>query len=157
MLKQTLLTFFLLSAFWGFAQKKDSLNSVSVPFAIIENAPIFPGCERLDKNLHKLCLQNQINKHVAANFNINIANTLNLKPGKKRVIVIFLIAADGHVKNVKARGPHKKLEEEGIRVISSLPKMTPGMNLKNPVGVKYTLPIALMVDKKENKESDLKN
>lgn len=71
--------FFVLSV----AQEKDTINiSQGIPFVIIEKAPRYPGYETLRQNLHKLCLQNQISKHVAQNFNMPIADSLNLKPGK---------------------------------------------------------------------------
>lgn len=155
MTKYVLITLCLFCSFLGFSQEKDSVISETVDFIIIENPPIFPGCEKLDNKLQKMCLQNQIQKHIGNNFNTGLANSLNLEPGKTKLIVVFEIASDGNVKNVKATGKHKKLEEEGLRVINSLPKMTPGFHEGNAVGVKFTLPITLMVDKKmEGKISD---
>jgi len=45
-----------------------------------------------------------------------------------------------------ARGPHARLEKEAIRVVELLPDMTPGKQRGRPVGVKYTLPITLVVE-----------
>lgn len=152
-MKRILLIFlFTLGTTLLFSQEKDTTKTETVTFAIIENPPVFPGCEKLDKPLQKMCLQNQIAKHVAKNFNTGMANTLGLDPGKKRIFVVFLIAADGKVKNIRARGPHTALEAEGMRVIKLLPIMTPGTQKGTPVGVKYTLPITLLVDKKPQKE-----
>ena len=39
------------------------------------------------------------------------------------------------------RGVEKSLDEEAIRVISSMPKWNPGTINGTPVKVKYTLPI----------------
>ena len=126
-----------------------------IPFAIIEDVPIFPGCEKLDKHLQKMCFQNKLGKHVGINFNTGLANELNLDNGKKRVYIIFKIDKKGNIVDVKARGPHKKLEMEGLRVIKLLPQMTPGKLRGKPIGVKYTLPITLLVEgKKENKDSN---
>ncbi len=128
-------------------------ESEDMPFAIIEDAPIFPGCEKLDKNLRKMCMQNQIKKHVAANFNVDLANDLGLDSGKKRVYVVFKIDKNGDVVDLRARGPHKRLEMEAMRVAKLLPKMTPGKHRGKPVGVKYTLPITLLVEgTKENED-----
>lgn len=147
MVKCFLITIFLLNSFFGFSQDQVSIKSDYVLIKDIENAPIYPECEKLDKNLQKLCLQNQIQKFIVHNFDTNLANTLGLEPGKKRLYVTFLIASDGLIKKVKARGPHKLIEDEGIRVISNLPKMTPGLQKGKPINVKYTIPITFMVEK----------
>jgi len=129
-----------------------------IPFAIIEDAPIFPGCEKLDKNLQKMCLQNQISKHVAANFNVDLANEIGLDAGKKKVYVVFKIDKNGTIVDLRARGPHKRLEMEAMRVVKLLPQMTPGKLRGKPVGVKYTLPIILLVeDNKINEENKTPN
>ncbi|MDY7396276.1 energy transducer TonB [Aureibaculum sp. 2210JD6-5] len=154
MIKYFLIIFCAFSTFFVFSQEKekDTTNNETISFAIIEDAPIFPGCEKLDKKLQKTCLQNQIQKHVAKNFNTKLANEVGLEPGKTRMYVIFQIASDGIVKDVRASGEHEILEKEGIRVISSLPKMTPGLHKGKPVGVNYSLPIVLMVAKKMEDE-----
>lgn len=148
MIKYFIITICVFYTFLSFSQENSTTKSETVGFTIIETPPIFPGCENVEKKLQKTCLQNQIVKHVSKNFNTKLANEVGLEPGKTRIYVIFEIAADGTIKNAKARGEHKKLEEEGIRVINSLPKMTPGYHEGNAVAVKYTLPIVLMVDKK---------
>ncbi|WP_117881798.1 energy transducer TonB [Aureibaculum luteum] len=115
-----------------------------VPFAIIEDAPIFPGCKG-NKAALKKCLQEKIMKHVGKNFDVNLTNELGLEAGKKRVIVLFSIDRTGNISKVQARGPHARLEKEAIRVVNSLPKMIPAKQRGIPVGVKYTLPITLEV------------
>jgi protein TonB len=58
------------------------------------------------------------------------------------VIVQFIINEDGSVSNVETKNVlYKSLEEEAIRVISSMPKWNPGTINGNPVKVKYTIPI----------------
>ena len=127
----------------------DSLISenvdVDLPFAVIENVPVFPGCEGTEEEL-KVCIQENITNHVAKNFNSGLAKTLGLKPGIKRVFVIFKINKEGNITDVRARAPHENLEEEAVRVVSSLPKMIPGKYGGQAVGVKYSLPIAFKVD-----------
>ena len=115
-----------------------------VPFAIIEEAPIYPGCKG-NKQVLKECLQEKINKHVLKYFNSEIAQELGLKAGKKKVYVQFKIDKTGEIVNIRARGPHSRLEKEAIRVVKLLPKMTPGKQRTKPVGVSYTLPITLVV------------
>ncbi|HBK70418.1 MAG TPA: hypothetical protein DDZ39_01975 [Flavobacteriaceae bacterium] len=164
MKKITLLLLFTLSSFLFFAQETETIEEEvievveeesepeDIPFAVIEDVPIFPGCEKLDKNLRKMCMQNQISKHIASNFNTSLANELGLSSGKKRVYVIFKIDKSGNIVDLKARGPHKRLEMEALRVVKLLPQMVPGKLRGKPVGVKYTLPIILLVEGDKKKE-----
>ncbi|MBT8317588.1 MAG: BlaR1 peptidase M56 [Lutibacter sp.] len=116
----------------------------SVPFAIIEEVPIYPGCEGNKEQL-RVCLQEKITELVASNFNSKMANELGLKAGVSRIFVLFKIDKDGTITEVKARAPHKELQEEAIRVINLLPKMVPGKQKGENVAVKYSLPIAFKV------------
>ena len=54
-----------------------------IPFAIIEEAPVYPGC-RGNKDKLRQCLQDKINKHVTKYFDHNLAQEIGLTPGKKR-------------------------------------------------------------------------
>ncbi len=125
-------------------QTQDYSNAKEVPFAVIEQAPVFPGCED-DENLKK-CLQESISNHIAKNFNPSIAKPLGLEAGKKKVYVLFTIDKNGNITDAKARGPHELLEEEALRVIKGLPMMQPGEQDGKKVGVKYTVPISLVVE-----------
>ena len=116
-----------------------------VPFAIIENVPVYPGCKGTNEQKKK-CMVEKITKHVNRKYNTGLAGDLGLEPGKKRVYVQFKIDNTGKVTNVMARGPHARLEKEAIRVVELLPDMTPGKQRGRPVGVKYTLPITLVVE-----------
>lgn len=116
-----------------------------VPFAIIENVPVYPGCKGTNAQKKK-CMVEKITKHVGRKYNTGLASDLGLSPGKKRVYVQFKIDRTGKITDVRARGPHKRLEKEAIRVVSLLPDMTPGKQRGRPVGVKYTLPITLVVE-----------
>lgn len=115
-----------------------------IPFAIIEDPPVFPGCTGT-KEEKKKCLQEKISQHVAKNYNTNLSKDLGLAPGKKKVYVIFKIDKNGHVSNARARGPHARLEKEALRVVNLLPTLTPGKQRGIPVGVSYTLPITFHV------------
>lgn len=116
-----------------------------VPFAIIEEVPTYPGCKGNNAE-KKACLQEKIEKLVANNFNTGLANELGLAPGKKKVYVMFKIDKNGNVTDIQARGPHARLEKEAVRVVEKIPQMTPGKQRNRPVGVKYTLPITLVVE-----------
>ncbi len=117
-----------------------------VAFVVIENVPIFPGCRGSNSEL-RACFSDQIAKFVAEKFNIELATDLGLTPGSiQKIFVVFKIDKNGNITDINARAPHKKLQEEAIRVINLLPKMTPGMQRGKPVGVKYGLPIVFKVE-----------
>lgn len=117
-----------------------------VAFVVIENVPIYPGCKGSNSEL-RACFSDQIAKFVAEKFNIELASDLGLTPGSiQKIFVVFKIDKNGNITDINARAPHKKLQEEAIRVINLLPKMTPGMQRGRPVGVKYGLPIVFKVE-----------
>jgi periplasmic protein TonB len=116
-----------------------------VPFAIIENAPIYPGCENMSKAEQKKCLSESITKLVNKKFNVDLAADLGLTPGKKRIFVMFKIDNTGKVVGIRARAPHARLEKEAVRVVSLIPRMIPGKQRGRAVGVKYSLPIVFNV------------
>ena len=47
---------------------EDDFEDVDVPFAVIEDVPIYPGCEKVPKSQRRACFQEQINKHIRKNF-----------------------------------------------------------------------------------------
>ena len=117
-----------------------------VPFIVIENVPVFPGCKGNREELRD-CFSVKMNKFISKKFNTNLASDLGLDSGSiQRIFVIFKIDKKGNIVNIEARAPHKKLKEEAIRVVKLLPKMMPGRQRGKPVGVKYGLPIVFKVD-----------
>jgi len=116
-----------------------------VPFTIIEQVPTFPGCKG-NKEALKKCFNKKMQKHFVRKFDSDLPNELGLSPGKKRIIMLFKIDKNGNISDIKARAPHPKLQQEAVRIIKLLPKMTPGMQRGKPVGVKYTLPMRIDVE-----------
>ena len=114
-------------------------EEVEVPFATIEDVPIFPGCEGKSRKAMKDCFQEKIQEHVVKNFKYpETALELGIQG---RVSVIFLIDANGFTTRIRSRGPDKILEKEAERIIGLLPKMTPGKQRGKPVKVSYAIPI----------------
>ncbi len=116
-----------------------------VPFILIENAPIFPGCEgETTEEGKRECFQEMMLKHIRKNFKYpEDAQELGLQG---RVSVIFTVQKDGSIGNVMLRGPHKSLEKEAARIISKLPKLTPGKQRGTPVKVPYSIPITFKLN-----------
>ncbi|WP_372792746.1 energy transducer TonB [Lutibacter sp.] len=116
-----------------------------VPFLVIENVPIFPGCSGNNTEL-RACFSSEMSKFVSKRFNAELASDLGLPQGStQRIFVLFKIDKNGNIADIQARAPHKKLQEEAIRVINLLPNMTPGRQRGRPVGVRYGLPIVFKV------------
>ena len=114
-------------------------ENVDVPFAVIEDVPVFPGCEGLSKSKTKECFQNKVQEHVIKNFNYpEEALQLGIQG---RVSVIFVIDSKGITTGLRSRGPDKILEQEAERIIRLLPKMQPGKQRGKPVRVAYAVPI----------------
>ncbi len=125
--------------------KEINNETVEVPFSVVDEVPVFPGCEALANNeVRKKCMSRNIAMHVNRNFNTKLADSLGLK-GRQRINVIFKINKEGDVTGVRSRAAHPALEAEAIRVIKLLPKMKPGVNNGKKVIVPYSLPIIFKV------------
>ncbi len=119
-------------------------EEIIVPFAIIENAPIFPGCESATTNEErKACFQRMVQAHVSKEFTYP-PSALELGI-TGRVFVQFYIDTKGNVTSIRTRGPDKLLETEAARIIASLPSMKPGQQRGKAVKVPYSIPINFMI------------
>ncbi len=120
-------------------------NGDNVPFAVIDQVPVFPGCEDLGSNeAQKKCMSDKITDYVNKNFNTGLGKELKLS-GTNRIIVQFKIDKNGNIADARARAPHPALEEEALRVINGIPQMKPGKQDGEEVGVMYSLPIVFQV------------
>lgn len=136
-----------------------------VPFAIIEDVPVFPGCESESNSKDKkICINRMMRKHIITHFDVDLVNCLEtemvynkeknideekckpvLSRGKKVIYIQFKIDQYGEVVDITVRAPHPRLEDEGRRIAELLPKMIPGRLKGKPVKVGYTLPITFNV------------
>lgn len=114
-------------------------EDVEVPFAIIENVPVFPGCEKGSNQDKIACFQEKLKAHISKHFKYpQSALDLGIQG---RVSVLFTIDANGKISSIKSRGPDQVLEKEAERIIGLLPNMTPGKQRGRPVKVTYAVPI----------------
>ncbi|AZQ44310.1 energy transducer TonB [Nonlabens ponticola] len=130
------------------AKKKTTIDTslTTVPFAIIERVPVYPGCDANQTNLElKACMQDAVSAHVSNEFDTDIA-TLTGILGKISIRVQFKIDDTGKVVDVHAKSINPILEEEAIRVVSSITQMQPGEQKGVPVSVVYALPIIFYVE-----------
>ena len=110
-------------------------------FQVVESQPVFPGCEKEpNKQAKYICFQKKIGKHIKKNFRYpEIAKEMGIQG---RVIVQFVIAKDGKIKDVKIlRGVDKNLDKEALRIVSKIPSMSPAKQRGKPVPVSFMVPI----------------
>lgn len=114
-------------------------EDADIPYSVIEDVPIYPGCENVARSKRRNCFQDQLNKHIRENFRYpEIAQEMGIQG---RVYTQFIIDKDGSITNIEVRGPDINLEREAKRIISLLPKMTPGYQRGKPVRVPFSTPI----------------
>ncbi len=115
-------------------------EEIVVPFAIIENVPVFPGCEIYDTQAQrKECFNQKVQEHIRDNFQYP-PDALEMHI-TGRVYVQFVIDSQGRISNIEKRGPDRLLEKEAVRIMSLLPQVKPGQQRGRSVSVRYSIPI----------------
>lgn len=119
-----------------------------IPFAQVENVPVFPGCE--DASDARACFQEKMQQHISKNF--RYPQEAQERGIQGRVSILLLIDDEGYITNIATRGPDKSLEDEAVRIISRLPQMKPGNHNGKNVNVPFSIPISfrLSTEKKGN-------
>lgn len=141
---------------------ESEMTKEDVPFAVIEEVPVYPGCKGNDNIELKKCMSENISAYINKHFNMKRIAALDLPPKTYRTAVQFKIDKQGKVVGVRARAEHPEIEKEAVRVVSNLPKMIPGKQKGEPVGVLYSLPMVFkveqptIVDKKSRKRKSKK-
>ncbi|PIB38728.1 M56 family metallopeptidase [Maribacter sp. 4G9] len=119
-----------------------SLKTNIIPFAELDEVPIFPGCENTEDK--RACFNEKMQSHISKNFNYPKEALEQGIEGK--VSVMFTIASDGNIVDIKKRGSHQLLEAEVERIISRLPQMKPGKSEGKAVNVPYSIPVVFKLD-----------
>ncbi|CAI8350130.1 MAG: Uncharacterised protein [Bacteroidota bacterium] len=118
-------------------RKKSSKRKKTNIKNVIEEVPIFPGCET-EKN-KRLCFQDSMMEHISENFKYPILAQQNNIKG--RVFIQFIVDRHGSIINIKTRGSSPHLQAEAYRLAKLLPKMTPAKQNGKPVAVPFSIPI----------------
>ncbi len=87
----------------------------------------------------RVCFNTKMQEHIRKNF--RYPKKAQRKGLQGKVYVMFKINEKGKVSNIRTRGPHYLLEEEGKRIIQLLPKIKPGTINGNAVNVPFSIPI----------------
>lgn len=113
----------------SFAQGTDTGNEI---FTIVEEQPQFPGGD--------MALSQYLRN------NLKYPETARVAKVEGAVFVSFVVEIDGTVSNIKiVKGLHPDCDAEVIRVISEMPKWSPGKQKGKPVRVQFTLPVRFML------------
>ncbi|GLB50676.1 energy transducer TonB [Neptunitalea lumnitzerae] len=124
--------------------EEEEVIVADVPFTVIEDKPMFPGCEKKPKNKQAECFKEKLDDHVRKNFEYpEIAREMGIQG---RVYVNFRINKDGTITVLGTRGPDKNLEKEANRIINSLPKLIPGKQRGQPTPVTFAYPIVFKLN-----------
>lgn len=120
-----------------------------VPFNNVEEAPLFKSCEKVAIANQKKCFNTAIYEHI--NKNLYYPKEAYDNSIQGRVLVQFVIDKTGEVTDLNIRTPYQGelLEEEARRIISKLPKFTPGKHNGKTVKVKYGVPISFKIPGKK--------
>ena len=111
----------------GYGEQKSADTSGQV-FAIVEKMPQFPGGEKA------------INEFISKTLQYPVIAQENGIQGK--VVCSFIINQDGSVTDAEVvSGVDSSLDREALRIVSAMPKWTPGTQRGKAVRVKYTMPV----------------
>lgn len=111
----------------GYGEQKSADTSGQV-FAIVEKMPQFPGGEKA------------INEFISKTLQYPVIAQENGIQGK--VVCSFIINQDGSVTDAEViSGVDPSLDREAQRIVSAMPKWTPGTQRGKAVRVKYTMPV----------------
>ncbi len=108
--------------------KEEETGTGEKAFNVVEQMPQFPGG---DIELMKFLSEN-----------VKYPEAAEETGTQGRVIVQFIVEADGSITNVKVvKNVSEEIDAEAVRVINAMPKWKPGMQKGQPVRVKYTIPV----------------
>ncbi|MDG1849722.1 MAG: energy transducer TonB [Flavobacteriales bacterium] len=109
-------------------------------FAVVEDKPIFPGCEDVSKQERYMCFQQGIMKHIRNNFKYpSIPKEMGIS---EKIFVQFVIDKTGMItKSVVVRGQDKHLKKEALRLVNSIPKLIAAKQRGKSVPCSFTVPI----------------
>ncbi|MEN3322368.1 energy transducer TonB [Mariniflexile soesokkakense] len=134
---------FSILSFNAFSQDIDSTTVIK--FSIVDEIPITQDCKpKWEKEKLRKCVMHSINMHVNKKFNVGLAAEIGLS-GRIKVTNTFTIDTEGNIVDIRITSPNDRLNEEAIRVLKLLPKMTPGKQNGKLVQVEYEFPIIFNV------------
>jgi hypothetical protein len=117
---------------------------LEVPYAIVDQAPVFPGCETVNESQRRQCFNDGLNRFIQSNFNSDVIKQAGLT-GKQRISSTFKIDENGDIGFIQSNAVRQELINEANRVIGMLPRFQPGKQRGMNVIVPYSIPIFIQV------------
>jgi len=118
---------------------KDAKKDETPIFQVVEKMPLFPGGEKA------------FQKYL--NANIKYPEAARKEGVQGRVYVTFIVEIDGSFTDIRIiRGIGGGCDEEAMRVVSEMPKWTPGTQRGQAVRVQFNLPIRFVLDGTSNQK-----
>ena len=131
------------------AESYEEYLDEAVPFAVVEQIPLFEVCKNVDKKDQMNCFQEEISKHIKKE--LKYPKEAKKNKVEDRVVTVFEINKQGKVINIHVRGKKSEyqllFEAEAKRIIEALPQFSPGLQRGKPVVVKYGIPISFTLKK----------
>jgi TonB family protein len=130
-------------------EKPDVHEDVVLPFAIIEQVPLFKDCEAVERSKQNECFQEKMKKHIEKQ--LKYPKEAKKAKVESRVLVGFHIDKNGNVSNIITRSSNKSefsalFEEEAKRIIAALPPFKPGLQRGKPMNVSFSIPIEFKIN-----------
>jgi TonB family protein len=131
------------------AEPAEEYLDEAIPFAVVEQIPLFESCKPEDKKDQMNCFQEEISKHIKKE--LKFPKEAKKNKVENRVITLFEIDKNGKVTNIRVRGKktdyQQLFEAEAKRIIEALPQFSPGLHRGKPFKVSYSIPINFSLDK----------
>jgi protein TonB len=149
--KNILFLIIFLFAVIAFSQEKGNpKNEKPVEFIMVQNPPVYKGCEGFKSTSSKsICSNKKLTEHIDKNFDDSVSTNTKLQAGNYEITVIFIVDKQGVVTNIETKGSdYTPFINEAIRLINLVPQYSsPGMQREKVVNVRYTIPIQFTVEK----------
>ena len=125
------------------AENAEEYADEAVPFAVVEQIPLFEACKNVEKKDQMNCFHEEMKKHIEKH--LKYPKEAKDNKVESKVTVLFEIDKNGKVTNIKVRGKQTEFkslfEEEAKRIISLLPNFIPATQRGKIVKVSYAIPI----------------
>jgi TonB family protein len=120
----------------------DTSGRVGFKVDKVHTLPVYPGCERAGstREAQFACLNQMIRTLIGRN--VRYPEVARQKVIEGRVWIAFVIDKEGYAGEVWVeRSVDPLLDQEALRVIKMLPRMTPATVDGKPVNLRYSIPI----------------
>lgn len=115
-------------------------------FKVVENQPLFPGCEYSDSYLdRKICAEGKMLQFIYSN--LNYPNDAKAEGVEGTIYLKFIVEKDGNITSPEViRSISKSCDLEALRIVSIMPRFNPGLQRGKSARVQYNLPIKFKLE-----------